>query len=237
MDNEFASLPESGTLRILTTNGEETLLSFGATDTVRVLKKRLQELFAIQSQQLAAPCSAMRLISGNDVLLDHCVLGDRGVVDGDQLTLVLSHAPLGTFEYNMESFDPDIWAAVTASFTQDGEFCIYIEEEEMLSIEEDEAYDPFLDGNLWEHSYRGPVEVAGSQIQMSVQNSHRLGSFDGILEVGLLLGEILSFTSALRVFGPEGGDLVRMVSPATQTGEKMGHPERIHPTLRPYKTI
>ena len=190
-----------GTLRILRSNGEETLLSFGDTDTVLALKRRLRELLVTGSEpelvtgkELTPPCSAMRLIFGTDVLLDNWVLGDHGVVDGDQLTLVFSHAPLGKFDCVLETDDPDTWTLATASFAQEGDCCISIVEEDMISIDiEDEydEYDPYLNGSKWEHWYNGPVEVTGSQLCIVVESSHRLGLFDSIPEPGVLLGEIL----------------------------------------------
>lgn len=113
---------ESGTLRILTVNGEEILVSFWASDTVLVLKKRLQELLVDGSSEL--PCSAMRLIFGTDVLLDNWILGDHGVVDGHQLTLVLSPAPIGLFRNSAPSAASGLGlsASVCASFAQDGSF-------------------------------------------------------------------------------------------------------------------
>ncbi|CAK9068677.1 unnamed protein product [Durusdinium trenchii] len=189
-----------GTLRILRSNGEETLLSFGDTDTVLALKRRLRELLVTGSEpelvtgkELTPPCSAMRLIFDTDVLLDNWVLGDHGVVDGDQLTLVFSHAPLGKFDCVLETDDPDTWTLATASFAQEGDCCISIVEEDMISIDiEDEydEYDPYLNGSKWEHWYNGPVEVTGSQLCIVVESSHRLGLFDSIPEPGVLLGEM-----------------------------------------------
>ncbi|CAK9068675.1 unnamed protein product [Durusdinium trenchii] len=195
---------ESGTLRILTVNGEEILVSFWASDTVLVLKKRLQELLMDGSSEL--PCSAMRLIFGTDVLLDNWILGDHGVVDGHQLTLVLSPAPIGLFRNSAPSAASGLGlsASVCASFAQDGSFEITIDET-MFSAD---AFEPPM---CFQHSYHGTVAAEVDCFQMTITEHRWSGpvppdgrhrSIDGVLT-----GEFCEDGSELKLHLPVSGRL------------------------------
>ncbi|CAK9006733.1 unnamed protein product [Durusdinium trenchii] len=107
-------------LRILMAGGEMLSLSFSETDTALVLKQKIREL-ETAPEALARPCSLMRLIHGADVLPDDWILHDHGIVDGDELTLVLSRGPCGYYEEDLEEYEGcmEIRTMVSARFREE----------------------------------------------------------------------------------------------------------------------
>ena len=110
------------------------------------------------------PVSAVRLISGTEVLNDDWILIDRGLKDGDQLSLVLSDAPCGTFHYE-DRTDPETLTDVRAEFSLAGDFTINTEEKILSTnrfLIEHYVRDPWEKGKVFEHFYRGKVQPEGS---------------------------------------------------------------------------
>lgn len=156
-------------------------LSFSETDTALVLKQKIREL-ETAPEALARPCSLMRLIHGADVLPDDWILHDHGIVDGDELTLVLSRGPCGYYQEDLEEYEGcmEIRTMVSARFR-----------EETFQIEVCEQVEY---GSPWRcYSWKGSVELTeGDGFQMSVLGRTEDGPEHTVrdLEPKIFLGEM-----------------------------------------------
>ena len=178
---------ECATLHVLTPTGEDIEVAFADVKTILDVKKRLQSLDKVPPRFLTAPTSALRLIFGTEVLNDDVVLAERGIQHGDQLSLILSSAPQGSYQFGGISADGpaglNTSASITAEFSSDGECKVVMHEDEITSDDEDEFYDPFENGAEWSHCYQGAVHMDGAKFQMTIASLDRKGIFADKIEV------------------------------------------------------
>ena len=185
-------------------NGEEMSLSFSATDTVLALKKRLHGL-CLSKGKSVPPCSAMRLVSGIEVLFDESLVADHRIKDGDQLSLIVSSAPLGDFHYNSRDQPGDYgdpwYQVVIASFSEDSGFRL-----EVIDLDDDDGDDHVQ----WRHLYTGTVQLLeGSRFQLTVK-SGVLSPVPGM--TGILDGEMTEDELRLQVPSSREGEALRWLS-------------------------
>ena len=156
-----------GMLCIAMANGKEFDVDICAGDTALRLKERLRGLMVESGETDPAPCAAMKLLHGLDVLHDDWILKDRGVVAGERLSLVISHFPSGKYQFRSRLDNApagrNTTARVQASFQPDGTFVIKIYETEITSLIRYIDFDPYAMGERWDHEYIGKASMGEAQ--------------------------------------------------------------------------
>eukprot|EP00438_Fugacium_kawagutii_P032913 Skav221778 [mRNA] locus=scaffold2426:253243:253974:+ [translate_table: standard] len=189
------------TLHVLTPSGQSVSVSASQSDTVLMLKKRLQSSEVFPENFRCAPSHALRLIFGTEALCDDARLSEKGLGDGDQLSVIVSHALQGNYVASFP-FSNDgpcgsgTLADIKADFGHDGTFNITMRESlllwEIIRFDVDEDYDEYAAGEAWDHHYQGTVHMDGSsEFRMIITSLNRKGIFqDEVCPGTELLGKL-----------------------------------------------
>lgn len=131
-------------------------------------------------------------------------LSERGLGDGDQLSLITCFAPQGNYAARFDfpysdreplGLDGRAWSDIKADFGRDGTFDITMEEMDydwalMIEKHQLDGMDLYAFGASWDHHYQGTVQMDGSEFRMIIDSVNRRGIFRDEMRLAELRGKL-----------------------------------------------